>query len=104
MNAAAERLLGVARTHAVGRKLATLFVTEVSLTELAGRRLELEAEREDGARFPVELSVSRLDAARGVLLAIWIRDLRERRHAEDALRNSEAQLRQALKMEAVGRL
>ena len=103
-NSAAERLLGVARSHAIGRPLATLLVTEVSLRELAGRRLELEAEREDGTRFPAELSVSRIETARGMVLAIWIRDLRERRHAEDALRNSEAQLRQALKMEAVGRL
>jgi len=104
MNSAAERLLGVARGHAVGRRLATLLVTEVSLVELAGRRLELDAEREDGTRFPVELSISRIDTAGGVVLALWIRDLRERRHAEDALRNSEAQLRQALKMEAIGRL
>ena len=104
MNSAAERLLGVARSHAVGRKLATLFATEVTLTELAGRRLELDAQREDGTRFPVELSVSRIETARGSLLAAWIRDLRERRNAEDALRNSEAQLRQALKMEAIGRL
>jgi PAS domain S-box-containing protein len=104
MNSAAERLLGVARSHTIGRSLATLLVTEVSLGELSGRRLELDAEREDGTRFPVELSVSRIETERGLLLAIWIRDLRERRHAEDALRDSEAQLRQALKMEAVGRL
>ena len=104
MNSAAERLLGIACDLAVGRKLATLLVTEVTLTELAGRRLELDAEREDGTRFPVELSVSRIETAQGPLLAAWIRDLRERRHAEDALRNSEAQLRQAMKMEAVGRL
>jgi two-component system, cell cycle sensor histidine kinase and response regulator CckA len=104
MNAAAERLLGVARADALGRKLATLLVTEVSLSELAGRRLELEAEREDRARIPIELSVSRVDTPPGPLFAVWIRDLRERRGVEDALKNSEAQLRQALKMEAVGRL
>jgi PAS domain S-box-containing protein len=104
MNSAAERLIGIARSHAIGRKLATLLVTEVSIGELTGRRLELEAEREDGLRFPIELSVSRIDTARGNLFAVWIRDLRERRNAETALRNSEAQLRQALKMEAVGRL
>lgn len=104
MNSAAERLLGVARSQAVGRQISTLFVTEVSLTELAGRRLELDAQREDGTRVPVELSVSQIETSRGLLLAIWIHDLHERRHAEDALRNSEAQLRQALKMEAIGRL
>ena len=104
MNAAAERLLGVARAYAVGRPLAEMFVTEVSLPELAGRRLELDAARKDGSRFPVEVSVSRIETPRGALLAIWLRDQRERRSVEDALRDSEAQLRQALKMEAVGRL
>jgi len=104
MNSSAERLLGVARAQAIGRQLATLLVTEVSLGELAGRRLELDAEREDGTRFPIELSVSGIDTPRGPVLAFWIRDLRERRDAEDALRHSEAQLRQALKMEAIGRL
>jgi PAS domain S-box-containing protein len=104
MNVAAERLLGVARGEAVGRALAEMFVTEVSLSELAGRRLELDAARRDGSRFPVEVSVSRVDTPRGAPLAIWLRDLRERRTAQNALRDSESQLRQALKMEAVGRL
>jgi len=104
MNSAAERLLGVARPHAIGRTLAELLVTEVSLGELVGRRLELDAGREDGTRLPVELSVSRIATGGGLVLSVWIRDLRERRNAEHALRDSEAQLRQALKMEAVGRL
>jgi PAS domain S-box-containing protein len=104
MNLAAERLLGVAREHAIGRRFAALLVTEVSIAELAGHRLELEAERKDGTRFPVELSVSRIETGRGIVVAIWIRDLRERRHVEDVLRDRDAQLRQALKMEAVGRL
>jgi two-component system, cell cycle sensor histidine kinase and response regulator CckA len=104
MNTAAERLLGVARLDAIGRTFGTLLVTEVSLIELAGHRLEMDAEREDRTRIPVELSVSRIDSIPGEALAVWIRDLRERRHAEDVLRTNDAQLRQALKMEAVGRL
>jgi PAS domain S-box-containing protein len=104
MNSAAERLLGIARARAIGRQLSTLLVTEVSLLELPGRRLELDAAREDGARLSLELSITRLEASPGPSFAIWARDVRDRRDAEDALRNSEAQLRQALKMEAVGRL
>ena len=69
-----------------------------------GQRLELEALRADGTRFPIELSVSRIDSPDGPFFTAWIRDLTERRQAEEALRHSEAQLRQAQKMEAVGRL
>jgi len=104
MNLAAECLFGVSREHALGCRLTALLVTEVSLEELAGHRLELEVERQDGARLPVELSVSRIETGRGMVVAIWIRDLRQRRHGDDVLRDRDAPLRQALKMEAVGRL
>ena len=68
MNSSAERLLGVARSHAVGRTLATLLVTEVSLGELAGRRLELDAERED---LPGDRAVAEADVARGRKITSW---------------------------------
>jgi signal transduction histidine kinase len=73
-------------------------------SRIIGRRLELEGLRADGSRFPIELSVSRIAAVGGIEFTAWIRDLTERRRTEEALRLSEAQLRQAQKMEAVGRL
>jgi PAS domain S-box-containing protein len=119
MNTAAERMFGYTREEALGRELAALIIPEedredhrraVALqpsdgpSRIIGQRLELDALRADHTRFPIELSVSRIDSPNGTFYTAWIRDLSERRQAEEALRLSEAQLRQAQKMEAVGRL
>jgi PAS domain S-box-containing protein len=119
MNAAAERMFGYAREYAVGRELAALIIPEAFREQhrrgvaaqphnrpsaIIGHRLEMSAMRAGGAEFPIELSVSRIESADGTFFTAWIRDLSERRGVEEALRLSEAQLRQAQKMEAVGRL
>ena len=119
MNTAAERMLGYSREEAEGRELAALIIPAELREEhrraverdfsgaprrIVGQRLELEAVRADRTRFPIELSVSRIDSPGGRFYIAWIRDISDRRRTEDALRLSEAKLRQAQKMEAVGRL
>ena len=119
MNTAAERMFGYSRDEVQGRELAALIIPEElreehrraverdfsgAPTRIVGQRLDLEAVRADRTRFPIELSVSRIDSSSGPFFIAWIRDISERRQAEEALRHSEAQLRQAQKMEAVGRL
>ena len=119
INAAAERIFGYTKDEVVGRELATLIVPPEYREQhrralasyqpgrpsrMVGRRIELDAMRSDGTRLPVELSIARLDTADGVIFTAWIRDLTERHTSEEALRQSEAQLRQAQKMEAIGRL
>jgi PAS domain S-box-containing protein len=60
--------------------------------------------KKDGTLFPVEITLNRfaLDGRKIVLSAI--RDITERRQREEALARSEARLRQAQKMEAIGHL
>jgi PAS domain S-box-containing protein len=60
--------------------------------------------RKDGSRFPIELSLSTWMAGETVNFTAIVRDIGERKRAEAALREREAELRQAQKMEAIGRL
>jgi two-component system cell cycle sensor histidine kinase/response regulator CckA len=118
LNAAAERMFDISREQAIGRELAALIIPEEyredhrralarqaagGPSRMIGHRVELHGLR-GAERFPLELSISRIETPDGPMFTAWIRDLTERRAAEEALRLSELQLRQALKMEAVGRL
>ena len=61
--------------------------------------------KSDGTRVPVELtSVVRPDEGPVKRAFVVFRDITERRIADAALRDRDEQLRQAQKMEAVGRL
>jgi PAS domain S-box-containing protein len=116
-NRAAERTFGYLRENVLGCDLADL-VTPPSLREahreglrrllgtgastVLGRRIETVAMRSDGSEFPVELAVTRVEGIDPPSFTGYIRDLTERRAAEEALRRSEEQLRQSQKMEAVG--
>jgi PAS domain S-box-containing protein len=62
---------------------------------------ETETFRKDGTRVPILVGAAMLDPLNCISFTV---DLTERKRAEEALRKTEAQLRQAQKMEAVGRL
>lgn len=62
---------------------------------------EMETFRKDGSRLPVLIGVALLEDSTAI---VFMADLTERKKAEAALLTSESQLRQAQKMEAVGRL
>jgi two-component system, cell cycle sensor histidine kinase and response regulator CckA len=116
---AAETTFGYSRSEALGREIAELIIPpslrsrhreglarylRSGESRILGRRIEMTAMRRDGSEFPVEIAISPVPLAGGPMFTGYIRDLSERRAAEQALRESEEHLRQAQKMEAVGRL
>jgi PAS domain S-box-containing protein len=114
-NRAAEQVFGWTAEEAVGRRL--LCVPEDRQAEYDAFRADvLEARpfmgretvrvRKDGTRIDVSISTSAIHDAAGRpvgSVALYV-DIGGRKRAEEALRQSQEQLRQAQKMEAVGRL
>jgi PAS domain S-box-containing protein len=116
-NRAAERIFGHSGAAAVGRDMARLLVPEASRPAydrlLAGcaaapaapaERVELAFTRANGTEVPAELTVTRIRTEGAPLFTCYIRDLTDRKKAEQALERAEENFRQAQKMEAVGRL
>jgi PAS domain S-box-containing protein len=118
-NPAAEQTFGCPRNRALGLDLLSLVVPPALREEygselerfiagrdsvIGARRTEGTAQRADGTEFPAEFAFARIVSDASQLYACFVRDLTERTQAEEALRQSEAQLRQANKMDAIGQL
>ncbi len=113
-NPAAERLFGYRRDEILGcdihatlvpdefREQAAEGLRRFSATgegEAVGKVLELEALRKDGSRVPIEISIAaiRMDGRWGAVAVV--RDITERRAAEEAVRKEQALLRQLLEFQ-----
>jgi PAS domain S-box-containing protein len=107
-NPAAERTFNHTRAAALGQNIAELIIPpeyrEAHRRGLAhylvsgegpmlGRRIEVEALRADGSRFPAEIAVTPTSTGSRALFTAHLRDISASRHAEAALRESEAQFR-----------
>jgi PAS domain S-box-containing protein len=107
-NAAAERCFGHRRADAIGRPLAELIIPQrhrrrhvagmehylrTGAGPFLGRRVEVEALRADGSEFPAELAIGVAQSREGPIFIGYLRDITERRRAEERLRASEEQYR-----------
>ena len=97
-NPAAEKTFGYARDDVVGRRLADAIIPpdlreahqralqrylDTRKGRILNRRLELEGVRADGTAFPVELTVTRLGRREPPVFGGFIRDITDRRRAEE---------------------
>ncbi|RYZ16985.1 MAG: PAS domain S-box protein, partial [Myxococcaceae bacterium] len=108
-NESAARMFRCDRQHALGRHLNDFIPARLRgahdqhLARFAGGQedarpmgpRDVPALRADGTEFPIEANISRLQTSQGLLLTAFIRDVTDRRRAEDALLASEAGLRRA---------
>jgi PAS domain S-box-containing protein len=109
VNAAAERLFGYAREEVLGQSVDLLVPERFREAHKRGRSkylaaprprafgsdLGLSARRKDGSEVPVEISLSPLEAAEGTLVISAIRDVTQRKQAEQALEQSKQALEQS---------
>jgi PAS domain S-box-containing protein len=99
VNAQAELRFGYSRDELLGRAVTdvipagfaerlvadALRSTEAALAQQIGTGIELVGRRRDGGEFPIELMLSPLDSADGVLVTAAIRDITVRKAAEAEL-------------------
>jgi diguanylate cyclase (GGDEF)-like protein/PAS domain S-box-containing protein len=107
LNPAAEQLSGYARAQVTGLDLVTLISPPGLLDDyrrrllgytfsdkgtLLGQRGDITLLRSDGTEFPAELAAVEVSLESGPLIAINVRDITERKTAEQAVSNARARL------------
>ncbi len=107
VNAQTARLFGYASQELIGQPVEILLpesfrkdhvrhraeYSAAPHTRPMGAGLELSGRRKDGSSFPVEISLSPLDDTDGLLVTAAIRDITDRKAAEEAQRLSEERFR-----------
>lgn len=107
-NPQAENTFGWSAAEALGRRMGELMVSPKSRTayereigfllemgqhSALSQRVEFTAIDRNGLEFPVEMSISVLPSESGLRFSAFLRDIRERKQIESALRRSREQIR-----------
>ena len=107
LNAQAEKKFGYRRNELLGQKVKNIipegFAERLiadgtrsaaeALAQQIGTGIELSGRRKNGSEFPIEIMLSPLESAEGILVTAAIRDIGTRKRAENALRQSEERFR-----------
>jgi PAS domain S-box-containing protein len=107
LNVQAEKQFGYRRDELVGQKVKNIipegFAERLiadglrsaadALAQQIGTGIELIARRKDGTEFPIEIMLSPLDSAEGILVTAAIRDISVRKEAEKHLARMEGRYR-----------
>jgi PAS domain S-box-containing protein len=116
-NPAAERVFGYRRDEAVGKHLADAIIPPslrdqhrvgfaryltTGEARVLGRHIELTAMRADGSEFPIELAISRIVMDGPPAFTGYLRDITERKRAEEELQRSEAFLAEGQRLNLTG--
>jgi len=115
-NPQAETMFGWSAAEAVGRLLAEVIVPESQRaahrrglarfapgreSQIVGRLVELSAVHRDGREFPIELTISTVVTERGHAFTAFLRDITERRRAEEELRQARDRALEASRMKSI---
>jgi PAS domain S-box-containing protein len=102
-NPAAEQTFGYRESEVIGREMAEVIVPpslreshrrgfgrylETNEARVIDRRIELTAMRSDGSEFPCELTVTRVNLPAAPIFTGYVRDITERKRAEEDLRDA----------------
>src|SRR5580658_6765853 len=107
LNVRAEKEFGYRRDELVGQQVKTIIpkgfaerliadgtrTTAEALAQQIGTGIELSGRRKDGSEFPIEIMLSPLESAEGILVTAAIRDISVRRAAEKRLGQMEGRYR-----------
>jgi PAS domain S-box-containing protein len=107
LNLHAEKQFGYQADELVGRQVTTIIPSGFAerliadgtrsaaeaLAQQIGTGIELSARRKDGSEFPIEIMLSPLESAEGILVTAAIRDISVRRLAEEHVAQMEGRYR-----------
>ena len=107
-NSMADKMFGYNPEELVGQSLDLLVPTDVQHRHREHRKaffanprdrpmgigIDLEGQRKDGSRFPIEVSLNHIETPEGKLGVAFVSDITERKRAEEGLRQSELQYRE----------
>jgi PAS domain S-box-containing protein len=107
LNLQAEKQFGYSRDQLVGQQVTTIIpegfaerliadgtrTAAEALAQQIGTGIELTARRKDGTNFPIEIMLSPLESAEGILVTAAIRDISVRKEAEKNIVRMEGRYR-----------